>query len=103
MLSDADIEESTARVIAMDRGLVDRVDDFFAENPTDDTALFRSRRGEDRVGRSRLDLIDQARANTERWQQAFLGAAGFGADRDLLAGPAHLIDGRHAPPRSRHT
>lgn len=77
VLSDADIEESTARVIARDRGLVDRVDDFFAENPTDDTALFEAAEEKIEAAARESDLIEQARANTERWLQAFLGAAGF--------------------------
>ena len=49
VLSDADIEESSARIIARDRGLIDRVDDFFADNPTDDAQLYAA--AEEKVGR----------------------------------------------------
>ena len=76
-LSDADIEESTARVIARDRGLVDRIGDVFSGNPTDDSALYQA--AEDKVAAAarESDLLDQARSNTEEWLRTFLQAAGF--------------------------
>ncbi len=77
VLSDADIEESSARIISRDRGLIDRVDDFFAGNPTDDSPLYQA--AEEKVERAARDsdLVEEARANTERWLTTFLGAAGF--------------------------
>ncbi len=77
VLSDADIDESSARIISRERGLVDRVDDFFAANPVDDAPLYEA--AEEKVERAakESDLIEEARANTERWLTTFLGAAGF--------------------------
>ena len=76
-LGDADIEESSARIIGRDRGLVDRVDDFFADNPTDDAELFEAAEEKVAAAASESDLVEQARANTETWLRTFLGAAGF--------------------------
>ncbi len=76
-LSDAEIDESSARVVSRSRGLLDRVGDLFAENPTDDAELYEA--AEDKVNDAarESDLIEQARANTEEWMETFLGAAGF--------------------------
>lgn len=77
VLSDVDIEESTARIIARERGIFDRVGDVFSSNPTDDAPLFRA--AEEKVAEAarESDLLAEARANTERWLTTFLGAAGF--------------------------
>ena len=77
VLSDVDIEESTARIIARNRGLVDRIGDVFSGNPTDDTALYQA--AEDKVAAAarESDLLEQARDNTEEWLRTFLQAAGF--------------------------
>jgi len=77
VLGDTDIEESSARIIGRDRGLVDRVDDFFADNPTDDTALFEAAEEKVAAAARESDLVEQARENTEAWLRTFLGAAGF--------------------------
>ena len=76
-LSDADIDETSARIISRERGLVDRVDDFFAANPVDDAPLYEA--AEKKVERAAKDsdLVEEARENTERWLTTFLGAAGF--------------------------
>ena len=77
VLSDVDIEESTARVIARERGLIDRIGDVFSSNPTDDSALYGAAEEKVAAAARESDLIEEARANTERWLRAFLGAAGF--------------------------
>jgi hypothetical protein len=77
VLSDADIDESSARVIGRNRGLFDRVDDFFSENPTDDTKLYEAAEEKVESAAKESDLLDEARENTERWLTTFLGAAGF--------------------------
>ncbi len=76
-LSDADIDESSARVISRERGLVDRVDDFFAGNPVDDAPLYEAAEKKVEAAARDSDLIEEARENTERWLTTFLGAAGF--------------------------
>jgi hypothetical protein len=77
VLSDADIDESSARIISRDRGLIDRVDDFFSDNPTDDTQLYVAAEEKVEAAARESDLIEEARANTEQWLTTFLGAAGF--------------------------
>ncbi len=77
VLSDADIEEASARVINRDRGLVDRFDDFFSDNPTDDTELYAAAERKVEEAARESDLVDEARRNTEVWLTTFLGAAGF--------------------------
>jgi hypothetical protein len=77
VLSDADIEESSARIIGRDRGLIDRVDDFFADNPTDDTELYSAAEQKVEAAARESDLVEEARTNTEQWLTTFLGAAGF--------------------------
>lgn len=77
VLSDADIDEASARIVARDRGLIDRVDDFFSANPTDDTQLYVAAEEKVEAAARESDLIEEARANTERWLTTFLGAAGF--------------------------
>jgi hypothetical protein len=76
-LSDAEIDESSARIISRDRGLIDRVDDFFAGNPTDDRELYVAAEQKVESAARDSDLIDEARENTEEWLTTFLGAAGF--------------------------
>lgn len=77
VLGDAEIEESSARIIGRDRGLIDRVDDFFADNPTDDTQLYAAAEEKVAAAARESDLVEEARANTEQWLTTFLGAAGF--------------------------
>ncbi len=77
VLSDVDIEESSARILSRDRGLVDRIDDFFAANPTDDAELYQAAEEKVAVAARESDLVAQARTNTEDWLRTFLVAAGF--------------------------
>ncbi|MHB1137903.1 MAG: DUF4230 domain-containing protein [Microthrixaceae bacterium] len=77
VLSDADIDEGSARVISRDRGLMDRVDDFFSANPTEDGPLYQAAEQKVEAAARESDLIDEARQNTEQWLTTFLGAAGF--------------------------
>jgi hypothetical protein len=76
-LSDADIEESSARIINRNRGLIDRADDFFSENPTDDQPLYAAAEEKVAAAARESDLVEEARTNTEQWLTTFLGAAGF--------------------------
>ncbi|MFM7068033.1 MAG: DUF4230 domain-containing protein, partial [Actinomycetes bacterium] len=42
VLQSADIEESATKILSRDRGVIDRVDDFFSGNPVDDSNLYRT-------------------------------------------------------------
>jgi hypothetical protein len=76
-LSDADISESGTRIVSRQRGLVDRAADFFAGNPVDDSQLYEAAERKVEQAADESNLREQARRNTERWLQTFLGAAGF--------------------------
>lgn len=77
VLSDVDIEESSSRIVARERGIVDRLGDVLAANPTDDAPVFQA--AEDKLAQQAQDseVLEEARDNTERWLRVFLGAAGF--------------------------
>ena len=60
-----------------DRGIVDRIGDVFSGNPFDDAELYKSAEDKLAAAAAKSDLLDQAKANTERWLKTFLGAAGF--------------------------
>jgi hypothetical protein len=77
VLSDAEIEESSTRVVSRDRGLIDRVGDAFAGNPVDDQPLYEAAEQKLEAAASDSDLVAQARTNTETWLTTFLTAAGF--------------------------
>ena len=77
VLSDADVEESSTRIVSRDRGIVDRLADVFSGNPVDDAPLYRAAEKKLQKAAADSDLLEQARTNTERWLRTFLGAAGF--------------------------
>lgn len=77
VLTDAEIDESSARIVSRDRGLVDRVGDFFSANPTDDAPLYQAAEDKVSAAAAQSDLVEQGRENTEDWLRTFLGAAGF--------------------------
>ncbi len=76
-LSDADVQESSTRIVSRDRGIVDRLADVFEGNPVDDGPLYKAAEKKLSAAAKRSDLLEQARTNTERWLRTFLGAAGF--------------------------
>ncbi len=76
-LTDAEIDEGSARIVSRDRGIVDRVEDVFASNPTDDSPVYEEAEKKLESAAAKSDVIDQARTNTEQWLRTFLGAAGF--------------------------
>jgi len=77
VLSDVEIDAGSSRIVARERGLIDRLGDALSANPTDDAPLFRA--AEDKLAEQARgsELLDEARENTERWLRTFLGAAGF--------------------------
>lgn len=76
-LADAEIDEGSARIVSRDRGIVDRIEDVFAGNPTDDSPVYEEAEKKLQSAAEQSDVIDQARTNTEQWLRTFLGAAGF--------------------------
>jgi len=76
-LDDPEIDEGSARVVSRDRGIIDRLEDVFSANPTDDTPLYKAAEDKLEDAAKKSDVLEQARTNTERWLEVFLGAAGF--------------------------
>lgn len=76
-LDDPEIDEGSARIVSRDRGIVDRIEDVFSGNPTDDTPLYKAAETKLAAAAKQSDVLDQARTNTEQWLRTFLGAAGF--------------------------
>jgi len=76
-LQDAELEESATRVVARQRGLLDRLGDALSSNPFDDGELYTEAEAKLDAAAAESDLEATARDNTEAWLQAFLGAAGF--------------------------
>ena len=76
-LSDPEIDETSTRIVARQRGLLNRIEDAFSSNPFDDAKVYRA--AQDKLGAAaeQSDVLEQARANTERWLTTFLQAAGF--------------------------
>ncbi len=77
VLSDVDIDEKSVRIVARDRGFIDRVEDFFASNPTDDSPVFLAAEDMITEAAAESDLLDRGRASTEQFLRTFLTAAGF--------------------------
>ena len=98
-LGDADIEESSARIIGRDRGLIDRVDDFFADNPTDDAALYAAAEEKVAAAARESDLVEEARTNTEAVADDVPGRCRVRERRDHLAGLTSLSN---VAPRGTH-
>lgn len=76
-LDDPEIDEGSARIVSRDRGIIDRLEDVFSANPTDDTPLYKAAEAKLESAAEQSDVLEQARTNTERWLTTFLGAAGF--------------------------
>lgn len=76
-LGEAELDAAQTRVIDRDRGVMNRVGDVFAENPTDDTKIFATAEKKMAEAAEGSDLMDRAYSNTETWFSTFLGAAGF--------------------------
>ena len=76
-LADAEIDESGIKILDRDRGLFDRIGEFFSENPFDDSELYDSAEEKLDEAARESDLIETARENTELWLTTFLTAAGF--------------------------
>jgi Protein of unknown function (DUF4230) len=76
-LSEARIDAEESRIVARDRGLLDRLGSVVSDNPVDDTELYV--RAEDRLGEAAVEagLADRAEANTRRMLEGLLGDLGY--------------------------
>jgi hypothetical protein len=77
VMSDVDIDEESIRIVSRQRGIFNRLEDVIAVNPSDDSPLFLAAQEKMKQAAAESDLIERGRANTERWLETFLGAAGF--------------------------
>jgi len=76
-LSEARIDPEESRVVARDRGILDRLGAVLSDNPVDDTPLYA--RAEDRLGQAAAEagLADRAEANTRRMLDGLMGELGY--------------------------
>jgi hypothetical protein len=76
-LSEARIDADESRIMARDRGILDRLGSVLSDNPVDDTELYA--RAEDRLGEAAAEagLADRAEANTRRMLEGLLGKLGY--------------------------
>ena len=76
-LTEARIDSEDSRIVARDRGLLDRLGDVLRDNPVDDRELYV--RAEDRLGAAAAEagLADRAEANTRRMLEGMLGQLGY--------------------------
>ncbi|HEY5155642.1 MAG TPA: DUF4230 domain-containing protein [Acidimicrobiales bacterium] len=71
------LDPATTRVVARERGVVDRVGDALSgSDPTNDQALYQRAAEKLSAAASQSDLKDRARANTERFLHDTLASAG---------------------------
>jgi uncharacterized protein DUF4230 len=76
-LSEARIDADESRIMARDRGILDRLGSVLSDNPVDDTELYA--RAEDRLGEAAAEagLAARAEANTRRMLEGLLGKLGY--------------------------
>ena len=76
-LSEPRIDPDESRIMARDRGLLDRLGDVLSDNPVDDTPLYA--RAEDRLGEAAAEagLTARAETNTRRMLEGLLGKLGY--------------------------
>jgi hypothetical protein len=76
-LSEPRIDPEQSRIVARDRGLLDRLGSVLSDNPVDDSDLYV--RAEDRLDEAAAEagLADRAEANTERMLRGLLGDLGY--------------------------
>jgi hypothetical protein len=76
-LSEARIDPDESRIVARDRGILDRLGSVLSDNPTDDTRLYAE--AEDRLGdaASEAGLAERAETNTRRMLEGLLGNLGY--------------------------
>lgn len=77
VLQDAEVEESSTRIVARQRGVLDRIGDLVSANPYDDGDLYAAAEAKLNAAADESDIEATARANTEAWLETFLAAAGF--------------------------
>jgi hypothetical protein len=76
-LQRAEVDEAGTKILTRDRGVIDRLEDFFSGNPTNDAALFAAAQDKVDAAAARSTLRTRGKDQTERWLRTFLGAAGF--------------------------
>ncbi len=76
-LSEPRIDPGDTRVVARERGLLDRVGSLFSDTPTSERPLLMAAEGKLRTAAAASDLRPRAEENTRRMLEGMLGALGF--------------------------
>jgi hypothetical protein len=88
-LGRAEVDPHASRVVARDRGIVNRVAGFFSDNPTSERRV--TLLAEQKLGKAAREsnLVARAERNTTKMLQGFLGKLGFENVRVVYAAPPH--------------
>ena len=88
-LGRAEVDPHTSRVVARDRGIVNRVAGFFSDNPTSERRV--TLLAEQKLGKAARSssLVTRAERNTTKMLQGFLGKLGYDDVRVVYATPPH--------------
>jgi len=88
-LGRAEVDPHTSRVVARDRGLVNRVAGFFSDNPTSERRV--TLLAEQKLGQAAREsnLVARAERNTTKMLSGFLGKLGYENVRVVYATPPH--------------
>ena len=76
-LSEPRIDPDRSRVVARERGLLDRLGSLFSDTPTSERPLLVAAEGKLRAAAAASDLRAKAEENTRRMLEGMLGALGF--------------------------
>ena len=76
-LSEARIDQELSRVIARERGILDRIGGVFSDTPTDDQDLYVLAESRLTDAAAASDLTGRAEENTESMLEDLLGPLGF--------------------------
>lgn len=82
------VDPDRSHVANRDRGIVNRVADVFADNPTSERGLYLTTQKRLAAAAKRSELQSRAEANTEKMLRGLLGKLGFEKVNVVFTGPA---------------
>lgn len=90
-LSEVRIDPEESRVVDRDRGLVERINGAFADNPTDDSELYALAETKLEAAARQSDVLDRAETNTRSMLTALAGSLGVDDVTVKFEAPANSV------------
>ena len=87
-LSDAHLDTEGSRVVARERGLLDRLGGVFSDTPTGERQLFLLAEDKLEAAAREADVVDRAEQNTRAMLESMLGSLGFERVTVVFGDPA---------------